>query len=316
MSAEHIGRSWLPLGHAQIIDWRFLDRDESAKGSTAWIGRVHGETVLVRTWCEETTTHFELMSLCAAEREGRVTVRVARPEPARLQVRVDVQLGDAVLTNETVAFIEHPRTGQQARVGRESEVRRGGFDPATVDPLGPAHAEIFEYAPESALQTDCGRWLQQLLEGAFRGSAQPAIEVSLDRLDVAPAQPRAPTPPPPPRAPTPLPPRDPTPLPPREPTPVPVTPTRLIASTNAGESWELAEDETFIGRSKQCAIVLKSQRVSRKHASVTREADGWFINDMGAANGIWAGAEKVERGVIEDGAEYIIGDVVLTFTFA
>ena len=46
---------------------------------------------------------------------------------------------------------------------------------------------------------------------------------------------------------------------------------------------------------------------------VRREPDGFYINDLGAANGIWSGTEKVDRQLILDGSEYIIGDVVLTF---
>jgi hypothetical protein len=91
---------------------------------------------------------------------------------------------------------------------------------------------------------------------------------------------------------------------------------KLNCTTNQGESFEITSEETFIGRSKQCAIVLKSQRVSRKHACVTKEADGFYINDLGAANGIWAGSEKIDREKIETGDEFIVGDVVLTFTLS
>ena len=31
-----------------------------------------------------------------------------------------------------------------------------------------------------------------------------------------------------------------------------------------------------------------------KHASVTFEGGRWLINDVGAANGIWSGSEKIE----------------------
>jgi predicted component of type VI protein secretion system len=89
---------------------------------------------------------------------------------------------------------------------------------------------------------------------------------------------------------------------------------KLFATTNSGDSWEISDAETFLGRSKQCSIVLKSQRVSRKHASVTKEDDGYYINDLGAANGIWAGTEKIDREKIADGAEYIIGDVLVSFS--
>ena len=52
---------------------------------------------------------------------------------------------------------------------------------------------------------------------------------------------------------------------------------RLFAATNTGDSWEVTDEETYIGRSKQCTIGLKSQRVSRKHASCTTRAR-WFLH--------------------------------------
>lgn len=87
----------------------------------------------------------------------------------------------------------------------------------------------------------------------------------------------------------------------------------LFCTTAAGDSYEVTEAETYMGRSKQCTIVLNSQRVSRKHACITKEADGFYINDLGAANGIWAGTAKVERERIDDGDEFIVGDILVTF---
>src|SRR5262249_29602022 len=63
-------------------------------------------------------------------------------------------------------------------------------------------------------------------------------------------------------------------------------PEKIVCTTNTGETFDITGQETYVGRSKQCAIILKSQRVSRKHACITREADGFYINDLGAANGI------------------------------
>jgi hypothetical protein len=344
--------AWLPLGNAQIIDWKHLDRDPSARGATAWVTSVGGESTLVRTWCEETTTttHFEFAVLAHPRLSGQVTVRVARPESHRLTVKIDAEVPGELAFAETAEFEEHPRTGLQGGVTREVAVESGSFDPAGNPGLTAAQVEILEYAPESALHTACGRWLAGILErvcahvvegdsdaprGELPARARGAPEPRRPELEPGPAaepasapgpEPRSssearrgPEPEPPrpqPAAPTPPPQRAPTPLPPREPTPAPARASRLFASTSAGDSWELVDDETYIGRSKQCSIVLKSQRVSRKHASVTREAEGWFINDMGAANGIWAGTDKIDREVIEDGAEYIIGDVVLTFTYS
>lgn len=358
MSAASSDRLWIPLGNAQIIDWKHLDRAPSARGATAWVGTLDGEATLVRTWCEETTTYFEFLVLAHEGLTGRLTVRVARPEQNRLHVKIDAVASGLEYT-ETVELAEHPRTGLQGYRRRDVVVRTGSLEPADLPSLGAAEAEILEYAPESALHTGCGHWLARVLARLCQAVlARPEPTADGPRTDGAtkpppgfPSEPRrsgAPGSSPaidlqsrraggsadviPPDART-----GPTgslgeiraPLggsgagrvapsssAMQAPTPLPAKPRKLFASTNAGDSWEIVDPETYIGRSKQCMIVLKSQRVSRKHASVTQENEGWFINDLGAANGIWAGAEKIDRELIEDGAEYIIGDVLLTFTYS
>lgn len=331
-------RFWLPLGNAQIIDWRHLGRDAPHRGATAWTGRVGGDSVLVRTWCEETTTHFEFAMLAYETLSGHITVRVSRPEPHRLSVQLDVDVPHHLAFSERAEFLEHPRTGLQGSVAREVQIRSGRFDPGENPSLTALQTEILECAPERALSTACGPWLIDVLDTVRTfvvdgDSAAKLPEREGDQAAAARAS-RTPDEPldhaldaalaledPPPRPPDPEPPRrppmqaQPQPTPPIDPVPAMPAP-RLFASTNAGESWEITELETYVGRSKQCPVVLKSQRVSRKHASITREEDGWFINDVGAANGIWAGSERIEREPIKDGAEYIIGDVVLTFTFS
>ena len=343
---------WIPLGSAQIIDWRQLDLEPSVRGSTAWVTEVGGGPVLVRTWSQETTTHFEFTHLARAAASGRIVVALTRSEPGLLSVEIRASVADAVDLIERAEFREHPRTALQAPGRRSVEDARGRVDADGLPPLSAEHAEILEYAPESALHAGCGGWLGAYLGAlvdAAEGAAPPRVEGSTRRdipaappedfaasgreptgglavpppeapPRVPPVEPR-PTPPvEPPRAPPELRSPDPTPRPPPErpgtpPAPPASSGPRLRVATNAGESWELDDAETYIGRSKQCTVVLKSQRVSRKHASVTREPEGWFINDLGAANGIWAGTEKIERERIEPGSEFIIGDVLLSFDF-
>ena len=202
----------------------------------------------------------------------------------------------------------------------------GRVTPDRLETLTPAHAEIFEYAPESALSTVCGVWISELLLWVFEtvgqeGEAALPIEMGMPaaeprRAEPASARSELPRPNAAPQRPVLVP--DPVPPPPAEPPPAPrhaPAPAVLVASTSTGDRWEVDAPETYMGRSKQCSIVLKSQRVSRKHASITREDDGFYINDLGAANGIWAGTDKVEREKIANGSEYIIGDVLVSFSY-
>jgi hypothetical protein len=353
---------WIPLGSAQLVDWKHLNRPQSARGATAWTSRIGSESVLLRSWSNESTTFYEFYFLAHEGLAGTMVVSTSRPEPTRLRLKATIDVEGRLGYSDIVEFQEHPLTGLHGSTVRTVEISEGELRTDRIDNLTAAEAEILEYAPESALLTTCGWWIHslldavraQMLDGEVASEAAAAAPMPMTKERAAApqavrAQPRieddfeaeedaeASAPPPPAKKE-----RPPTPKPvqrqdketfdgPMEEVkrkPVePVEPPRakekaspkpkkmvLIASTNTGDTWEISEPETFIGRSKQCAIVLKSQRVSRKHATITMEDDGFYINDLGAANGIWAGTEKIDREKIEDGAEYIIGDVLVTFT--
>ncbi len=73
-----------------------------------------------------------------------------------------------------------------------------------------------------------------------------------------------------------------------------------------GGEWEVARDRFLIGRGRHCDLVIDSGKVSREHAAVVRDADGWWIEDLGSANGTWFRQERVKRRRIEDGDEYFV----------
>ncbi len=348
---------WLPLGSAQIIDWKYLGFSAASRGATAWTGRVGGEPVLLRTWSSDNTTTFEFNFLSYEELAGSIVVTTDRSEPARLRLEVSIDVDERLGYTDALELVEHSRTGLHGATVRTVDARLGPTLDDLIDPPLAVDAEILEYAPESALGTSCGLWIAQMLSAVkarlLDGDAPAeaaAIAAHAPQARLEPPEPQAQLAPPEPEPayePEPMPEEDlepefepePTPVPepepqrrdkpaarrtrdsidppprkaPRPPPPEPESPDKLLATTNTGDSWEVVDEETFIGRSKQCAIVLKSQRVSRKHASVTRDDDGFYINDLGAANGIWAGTEKIDRERIEHGAEYIIGDVLMTF---
>jgi hypothetical protein len=72
----------------------------------------------------------------------------------------------------------------------------------------------------------------------------------------------------------------------------------LLATVNA--------DRFLIGRGRHCDLVIDSAKVSREHAAIQREPDGWWIEDLGSSNGTWFQRARVERRRIEDGDEYLI----------
>lgn len=76
-----------------------------------------------------------------------------------------------------------------------------------------------------------------------------------------------------------------------------------------GERGPLArvEGERFlIGRGRHCDLVIESAKVSREHAVIRREVDGWWIEDLGSSNGTWFKQARVDRRRIADGDEFFV----------
>jgi hypothetical protein len=322
--AETTGSSlFLPLGSALVIDWKHLGRPQSARGATAWVTRIEGEPVLVRAWGEDTTSFFDFVFLADERLAGNLVVACSRSEPGKMRIKTAIEIEGQIAWTETSEFKEHPRTLLLTPITRQLDVKVGPQPIVPLPPLTSECAELFEVAPDGAMQNACGAWIVSLLRAVRdhlhgkEAPAAPPVRLKTENLQVRPSNPRqtldGPVPTPKPdgnssdgvqaAAPTPS-------------KSKPRLPVKLLVNTNTGESYEIAAEETFVGRSKQCAIVLKSQRVSRKHACITKENDGFYINDIGAANGIWQGSEKIDRERIKPGDQYIIGDIVLSFSYA
>jgi pSer/pThr/pTyr-binding forkhead associated (FHA) protein len=60
-------------------------------------------------------------------------------------------------------------------------------------------------------------------------------------------------------------------------------------------------------------VFLDDVTVSRKHAEIRREADGFLIQDLGSLNGTYVNGERVERALLTSGDEIQIGKFKLTF---
>jgi pSer/pThr/pTyr-binding forkhead associated (FHA) protein len=81
----------------------------------------------------------------------------------------------------------------------------------------------------------------------------------------------------------------------------------------AGEAFALEGDRIVVGRSPECEIFLDDVTVSRRHARITRDDDGFMIEDEGSLNGTYVNRRRVENAKLEDGDEVQIGKYRLTF---
>ncbi|REJ65084.1 MAG: FHA domain-containing protein [Planctomycetota bacterium] len=90
---------------------------------------------------------------------------------------------------------------------------------------------------------------------------------------------------------------------------------RLIRIDDDGdEQHRLEEDRIVLGRHPDCQIQLDHGSVSRQHAQIVREADQFFVEDLGSRNGTLVNEQVISgRRQLLDGDELKICDVAFRF---
>src|SRR4051812_36419577 len=72
----------------------------------------------------------------------------------------------------------------------------------------------------------------------------------------------------------------------------------------------VADDEVVtIGSDASSDFVVPNATISRRHAIVRRNDEGWFLEDLGSANGTWLGGERINRAVVNSSLEVRLGDM-------
>ena len=78
----------------------------------------------------------------------------------------------------------------------------------------------------------------------------------------------------------------------------------LVAQTGMliGSRWTIEKEVIYIGRSPECDYVVDDRQVSRKHAVITKSADGYMIEDLDSKNGTFLNGSPVKKPmVLQDG---------------
>lgn len=92
---------------------------------------------------------------------------------------------------------------------------------------------------------------------------------------------------------------------------------RLIIEDDEGTTTivPLGEDAITIGRQQGNTIQLTEKNVSRRHARLYPDGEGWVIEDLGSYNGIRVNGQPIEgRVVLSEGDVVQIGDYHLALT--
>jgi pSer/pThr/pTyr-binding forkhead associated (FHA) protein len=81
----------------------------------------------------------------------------------------------------------------------------------------------------------------------------------------------------------------------------------------AGSKFVLDQAVVSAGRHPQSHIFLDDVTVSRRHAEIHRQADGYVLRDVGSLNGTYLNRERIEEAAISNGDEVQIGRFKLVF---
>jgi hypothetical protein len=81
----------------------------------------------------------------------------------------------------------------------------------------------------------------------------------------------------------------------------------------AGTRFTLDKDLVTCGRSPASDIFLDDVTVSRKHAEIVRDENGFRINDSGSLNGTFVNRTRTESSALSNGDEVQIGKFKLVF---
>jgi hypothetical protein len=77
--------------------------------------------------------------------------------------------------------------------------------------------------------------------------------------------------------------------------------------------YQLTEPVTVLGRSRRCDIVLTDPNVSRQHAEIRRQDDGFMLVDLGSTNGSRVNRRDVKQVVLQHGDRIELGTTEFLF---
>jgi two-component system cell cycle response regulator len=87
----------------------------------------------------------------------------------------------------------------------------------------------------------------------------------------------------------------------------------MIYGPSLGRRFLLDQDEVNIGRGPDNAIVIDMDNVSRLHARVLREPDGFHLEDLKSTNGSYVNDLEVRKDRLRNGDMIKIGSAILKF---
>jgi hypothetical protein len=77
-----------------------------------------------------------------------------------------------------------------------------------------------------------------------------------------------------------------------------------VEGPNRGSRVLVDEAELILGRGEECDVVIPDRQVSREHARIRLEGEGYVLEDLGSKNGTFVNGQRLsEPHLLQDGDE-------------
>ncbi len=88
---------------------------------------------------------------------------------------------------------------------------------------------------------------------------------------------------------------------------------RTIRGPDLGTVFVITDSSVTIGRGEECDLQIRDLKSSRSHARLDYTNDGWVMNDLGSANGIFFQGEYIRKFALKNGDHFTLGDSIFEF---
>lgn len=77
----------------------------------------------------------------------------------------------------------------------------------------------------------------------------------------------------------------------------------MLKGDSSKKNWELGQETTLLGRGDDCDVVIDDRQVSRHHAKIIRNDEGYFLVDLNSKNGTFLNGDQLvgESHILQDG---------------
>jgi adenylate cyclase len=88
----------------------------------------------------------------------------------------------------------------------------------------------------------------------------------------------------------------------------------IITGVQKGKSFPALREQITIGRDHSNEIQLHGKKLSRNHAMLQHDGDGWLLTDLGSRNGTIVNNEFIKSRHLQSGDEIRFGEISMVFT--